>query len=145
MCAISSSFCSYATSILVTNPFTSTSHCRTTTPRCLLYLLQWCLAGSCASPRAQSRGLSGCKHNERELRQVDLVDLMEELLPCAEIHRRPFLCVELIQCKVIVKRPVESHWRELFALEQRGIVGVIDKSPRPLRNIIPAQHGSRGR
>ena len=73
------------------------------------------------------------------------MDLTEELLPCAEIHRRPFLCVELIQSTVTVKRPFESHWLEQFALEQGGIVGVIDKSPRPLRNIIPVQHGSRGR
>jgi hypothetical protein len=46
---------------------------------------------------------------------------------------------------VAVKSPVESHWRELFALEQEGNVGVIAKSPRPLGNVIPAQHGSRGR
>ena len=85
------------------------------------------------------------EHDERQLNQVELMDLTEELLPCAEIHRRPFLCVELIQSTVTVKRPFESHWLEQFALEQGGIVGVIDKSPRPLRNIIPVQHGSRGR
>ncbi len=49
------------------------------------------------------------KRDERQLSQVELMDLTEELLPCADIHRRPFLCVELIQCTVAVKRPVESH------------------------------------
>jgi len=36
------------------------------------------------------------EHNEGVLRQVDLVDLMEDLLPLARIRCRQFMCVEVM-------------------------------------------------
>src|SRR5437762_6265238 len=43
------------------------------------------------------------EYDERELRQVDLMDLHEDLLPRAWIRRRLFLAVEGIQRLVAVK------------------------------------------
>ena len=48
------------------------------------------------------------EHNERELRQVDLVDLMEDQLPFSRICCHPFLCVESIQGRVAVEAQVAT-------------------------------------
>src|SRR5437016_3113127 len=40
------------------------------------------------------------ERDERVLRQVELVDLCEELLPLARIRCRQFLCVETIQGRI---------------------------------------------
>jgi len=46
------------------------------------------------------------EHDERELRQVNLMDQLEEHLPRAWIRRRLFLLVEGIQRMVAVEVPV---------------------------------------
>ena len=53
--------------------------------------------------------------DEREIRQVDLMDLHENLLPQAWIQCRHFLLVEGIQRMVTVEVDVESLGRELVA------------------------------
>src|SRR5437763_15313943 len=55
------------------------------------------------------------EYDERELRQVDLMDLHEDLLPLAWIGRRLFLLVEGIQRMIAVKVKVLSRGRELVA------------------------------
>src|SRR5205823_12847525 len=84
------------------------------------------------------------EHNHGELRQVDLVNLCEELLPLARIRCRQFLCVEGIQGRVAVESKVLSSGWELIARQYRGIVRVIAKAPRPLGDVILAGHSSRG-
>src|ERR1051326_8356254 len=81
--------------------------------------------------------------DERELRQVELMDLKEELLPQAWISRRLLLLIERIQGRVAVEIKVASHalGRDLVARQYRGIVGVIAKVIRKLSNIISARHG----
>src|SRR4051794_11644534 len=71
------------------------SHCRTTTVRCYRYRNR-VRAGSCASPARQCVPCRTVERNEGELRQVDLMDLFEDLLPHAGICRRLFLGKELI-------------------------------------------------
>src|SRR5439155_14664421 len=56
------------------------------------------------SPLARDRELCrAVEHDEREVRQVDLVDLCEELLPQSRIRCRQFLPVEGIQGRVAVE------------------------------------------
>src|SRR6266516_2147648 len=72
--------------------------------------------------------------DERQLRQVDLMELNEDSLPHARIPCRQFLLVEGIQRRVAVEVSVASTafgW-DLVAREQGGIVGVIAKALRPL-------------
>ncbi len=49
------------------------------------------------------------EHNEGELRQVDLVDLLEDLLPHARIRRRLFLGKQpgYPLCRFLVAPPVQ--------------------------------------
>ncbi len=87
------------------------------------------------------------ERDEGELRQVDLMDPMEELLPHAWIHCRLFLRVEGIQGRIAVEVQVGSHafrWN-LVAREHEGIVGVIAQAGRILCDVIPARDRSRGR
>ena len=49
------------------------------------------------------------EHDERKLRQVDLMDLIEDLLPHARIRCRLFLSVEGIQAWVAVEVKVGCH------------------------------------
>src|SRR6266581_6910380 len=84
------------------------------------------------------------ERDEGELRQVDGMDLTEDLLPRARIRCRQFLCVEGIQGRVAVEGNVLSLGRDLVAREQDGIVGVIAIAPRPLGDVIPARYRSRG-
>jgi hypothetical protein len=53
--------------------------------------------------------------DERQLLQVDLMDLTEDLLPLAHIRCRQFLCVKSIQGVVAVEFPVVSVGRDLVA------------------------------
>ena len=53
--------------------------------------------------------------DEGELRQVDLVDLVEDLLPRVGIGRGLLLQVQLIQLVVAVEVNVEARRRELVA------------------------------
>src|SRR5260370_13643591 len=80
-----------------------------------------------------------------ELRQNDVMDLHEELLPHARIHCRQFLFKEGIQGRIAVEVPVASLWRELVARQYRRIVGVISRVLSELGDVIPAGHSSRGR
>src|SRR5258708_1606873 len=84
------------------------------------------------------------ERDERELRQVDRMDLTEDLLPRARTRCRQFLCVEGIQGRVAVEGKVLSIRRDLVARDQDGIVGIIAKAPRPLGDVIPARYRSRG-
>ncbi len=84
------------------------------------------------------------ERDEGELRQVDRMDLTEDLLPRARIRCREFLCVEGIQGRVAVEGKVLSIGRDLVAREQDRIVGVIAKAPRPLGDVVPARYRSRG-
>ncbi len=72
------------------------------------------------------------------------MDLMEDLLPYADIRCRHFLRIEGIQGWVAVEGKVASIGRDLVAREQGLIVGVIAKARRPLGDVISARHGSRG-
>src|SRR5437764_15221372 len=69
------------------------------------------------------------EYDERELRQVDLMDLHEDLLPRAWIRCRQFLLVKGIQGRVAVEVNVRSTSlrRDLVTQEHPGIVGVIAK------------------
>src|SRR6266705_3104433 len=58
------------------------------------------------------------EHDERQLSQVDLMDLIEELLPQSRIRCRQFLLVEGIQGRVAVEVNVGgSRGRDLVARE----------------------------
>ena len=75
------------------------------------------------------------EHNEGELRQVDLMDLLEDLLPHARICRGLFLSKKLVQGGVAVEVKVESikviscRWK-LVAGKQAGIIRVVGKKVR---------------
>ena len=56
--------------------------------------------------------IQAVEYDERELLQVDLMDLHEDLLPRAWIRRRLFLLVEGIQRMVAVEVPVGASGRE---------------------------------
>src|SRR5438105_9070077 len=67
-------------------------------------------------PLAHDREIiQAVEYDERELRQVDLMDLHEDLLPRAWIRSRLFLVVEGIQRLVAVEVNVEASGRELVA------------------------------
>ena len=57
------------------------------------------------------------ERDERQLSQVDLMDLTEDLLPLAHIRCRQFLCVKSIQGMVAVEGDVgpTSIGRDLIA------------------------------
>ena len=90
------------------------------------------------------------EHDKGELRQVDLMDLLEDLLPHAGICRRLFLGKELIQGRIAVEVKVESikvigrRWK-LVAGKQTGVIRVVVKIGRKLGDVIPVRHGSRRR
>jgi hypothetical protein len=65
--------------------------------------------------------------DERNLRQVDPMDLLEDLLSYTRIRCRQFLPVEGIQSMVAVEGNIIG-WH-LVALERRGIVWVIAIAP----------------
>src|SRR6516164_4545224 len=92
-----------------------------------------------------SDGLHAVEHDEREVRQVDLMNLLEDLLPHAWIRCRQFLLVEGIQVRVAVEGNVISMRWDLVARKQRGIVGVVAKAVQELGDIIPARYGPCGR
>src|SRR6266566_3502819 len=95
-------------------------------------------------PLAHDREIiQAIEYDERELRQVDLMDLHEDLLTRARIRCRQFLCVKGIQGRIAVEGQVLSIGRDLVAREQDGIVGVIAKAKRPLADVIPACYRSR--
>src|SRR6266487_2238126 len=85
------------------------------------------------------------KHDKGELCQVDLMDLLEDLLPHARVRCRLLLFKEGIQSRIAVECKVASIGRELVAREYGGIVGVISRARSELGDVIPAGHGSRGR
>src|SRR5437764_15393896 len=72
------------------------------------------------------------EHNERQCRQVNLVNLMEEWLAHPGIHRRLFLPVEGVQRSVAIEREVLSIGGDLVARQYGGIVWVIAKVIIPL-------------
>src|SRR5207302_4376899 len=89
------------------------------------------------------------EHNEGELRQVDLMDLLEDLLPHTRICRGLFLSKELVKGRVAIEVKVESikviscRWK-LVAGKQAGIIRVVGKKLRKLSDVIPARYSSRG-
>ena len=58
------------------------------------------------------------QRDEREVSQVDLVDLIKDLLPRSWIGRSLFLREQGIQLMVAVEVDVEASRRELVATEQ---------------------------
>jgi len=63
------------------------------------------------------------EHNEGELRQVDLVDLNEDLLAHAGICRRLFLGKQLVQAGVAVEVDIVADlgtWLQANKLESSG-------------------------
>src|SRR6266496_1806435 len=88
---------------------------------------------------AHHRDLWGAvEHDKGELRQVDLVDLCEDLLSHARIHCRLFLFKEGIQGRIAVEGQVSSIGRDLVACQQGGIVGVISSALSELGDVIPS-------
>ena len=87
------------------------------------------------------------EHDKGELRQVDLMDLLEDLLPHPWICRGLFLGKQLVQGRIAVEVNVESGGRELVARPQGGIVGVVGRVRGILKlgDVIPARYSSRGR
>src|SRR6266487_78498 len=85
------------------------------------------------------------ERDKRELRQVDLMDLKEELLSQAWVRCRLLLLIESIQGRVAVEVNVVCIGRKLVAGEHGGIVGVGGTAVRTFRNTIPARYPSRGR
>ena len=93
-------------------------------------------------PLAREHGVcAAVEGNEREVRQVDVMDLIENLLPHALIQRCQFLLVEGIQFRIAVEVHVVSIRRHLVAREHGRIVGVIAKALRKLGDVISARHG----
>ena len=68
-----------------------------------------------AHHREASRRAVEC--DEGELRQVDRMDLTEDLLPRTRIRCRQFLCVEGVQGRVAVEFIVHSIGRDLAACQ----------------------------
>ena len=72
------------------------------------------------------------ERDERKIRQVDVMNLTEDLLPHARICRGLFLSKELVQGGVAVEVKVESikviscRWK-LVAGKQAGIIRVVGK------------------
>src|SRR6266566_8021515 len=79
------------------------------------------------------------ERDERKIRQVDVMNLMEELLPQPRIRCFPLLFVEGIQGWIAIVLVVLITW------EEPGVVGVIAKALRPLGNVKSAGYCSRGR
>ena len=84
------------------------------------------------------------EHNEGELRQVDLVDLLENLLPHSRIGRGLFLDKEFVQSPVAVEVDILAGRRKLVAGEAAGVIRVVRPTVRKLRDVVSASHGSRG-
>jgi len=84
------------------------------------------------------------EHNERELLQVDLMDLTEDSLPLSWIDSCLFLFIKSIQSMVAVSAKVATHRRQLVACQNPGIVGIIEKVISPLADIKPTRNGSCG-
>ncbi len=90
------------------------------------------------------------EHDEGVLRQVDAVDLLEELLAHAGICRGLFLGKQLVQGRVAVEVKIECskvigrRW-ELVAGEQAGVIRVVGKIVLKFGDVIPARQGSRWR
>ena len=82
--------------------------------------------------------------DEGEVRQVDVMDLDEDLLPQSDIRYRLFLFVESIQGRVAIEVNVRSIGRELVARPTRRIVGVIGPVIRKLSDVVPARYGPVG-
>src|SRR2546425_990988 len=87
------------------------------------------------------------EHDERKFRQVDTMNLHEDLLPLSRIRYFLLLSVEGIQCMVAVEVNIESIGRELIARQYPGIIGIIGRARGgfKLGDVISARHGSRGR
>jgi len=85
------------------------------------------------------------ERDERKVRQVDVMDLLEELLPHSRIRCRQFLPVEGIQGMVAVQGIGCCSRRDLAAPEQERIIRIIEVIVLPLGDVEPARHGSRGR
>ncbi len=79
------------------------------------------------------------QRDEREVGQVDLVDLVEDLLPRSGIGRRLLLQEQLIQLVVAVEVNVEASRWKLVATEQRRVIGIIGKRIFELGDIIGAR------
>src|SRR5260221_805051 len=80
-----------------------------------------------------------------KLRQVDLVFLVEDLLPRIEVRCRMLLDEQLIHGRVAVEVVIHAVRWELIAGEQRGIIAIIGVVILELEYIIPACHRSGGR
>jgi hypothetical protein len=59
------------------------------------------------------------------LRQVDLVDLNEDLLAHDGICRPLFLGVQLVQAGVAIEIDIAAGWRKLVTGECAGVIRVI--------------------
>src|SRR5205809_1611020 len=80
--------------------------------------------------------------DERQLRQVDLMELLEDNLPHARVPCRQFLLEEGIQGRIAVEVKVLSFGWELVARKLDRIVGVIAIAICKLGDVIPAGHSS---
>ncbi len=90
---------------------------------------QWHWAGSCASPCARiERSVALIERDEREVCQVDLMDLTEDLLPQPRIGCRQFLLCRAHPGHGCSRSTLYSIGRDLVAGEQGGIVRVIAKT-----------------
>ncbi len=85
------------------------------------------------------------EHDEGELRQVNLVNLPENLLPHARIRRRLFLSKQIVQGTITVEVDIEAGRENLVAGEQVGVIRVVVQAVLKLGNVIPVRHRSRRR
>jgi hypothetical protein len=93
----------------------------------------------CSLPHHPDR-LRAVEHDEREICQIDLLDLREDTLTRVYIHCCQLLLVQGVEGWVAVEVNVGSRTlgRNLVAREQLEIVGVIKPAFPKLRNVLPA-------
>ena len=85
------------------------------------------------------------ERGEREVRQIDLVDLVEDLLTHSWISCGLLLREEFVQRRVAVEGKIGSSGRELGASKQRRVIGVVGPRILKLEEIIPACYCSSWR
>ncbi len=64
------------------------------------------------------------------------MDLDEDLLPHARVHRRLFLCIESIQSRIAVEAEIEANRGDLVTGEQDGVIRIIVKVFRNFDDVI---------
>lgn len=65
------------------------------------------------------------ERSHREVRQVDLVDLIEDLLTHGRVGCGLLLREQLVQSRIAVEHKIGPGRRELVAGKQRRVIGIV--------------------